>query len=78
MISSTLLIVAAVVVLVLVVALAALLVVRARSRPSSGALPAPGDPPAAGGYVCPFCKRPYAPAQTGNRCPACGAAAPRR
>jgi hypothetical protein len=77
-ISGTVLVVAAVVVLVIVVAVAALLVARARSRPGGGgAMPSPGDPPAAGAYLCPFCKRPYAPAQTGNRCPSCGAATPR-
>ena len=60
-----------IVVAVIVVAVAALLVVRARSRPG-GQSALPGPPPSeAGGYTCPFCKRPYDPAQTGGRCPGC-------
>jgi len=58
-----------------VLVVAAVLVARAiRSAPDRTA--PPDAPP--GGFACPFCKRPYDPAQTGGRCPGCGAAAPRR
>jgi hypothetical protein len=65
---------AALVVLVLVV----LLVVWARSR-SAAPRPAQGatGPSSPTAIVCSFCKREYDPAETGGRCPGCGAAAPR-
>jgi hypothetical protein len=74
-VSTSLVIAAAVVLVVVVLAVAVLLAMRARrSAPGRSALP---EAPAPGAYTCPFCKRPYDPAQSGNRCPACGAAAPR-
>ena len=73
MISGTALIVVAVVLVVVALAIVAALVLRRSARPSAHVLP----PPSEQGFVCPFCKRPYDPAQTGGRCPSCGAAAPR-
>ena len=77
--SSSAILIAAIVVAVAVIVAAVLLALGARRArlPGSGALPPPGEPPA-GAFVCPFCKRPYDPGATGGRCPACGAAAPRR
>jgi Zn finger protein HypA/HybF involved in hydrogenase expression len=73
-ISSSLVIAAVAVAVVLLVVAALLVVRRLRSRPE-GQTALPEAPP--GSFACPFCKRPYDPAQTGRRCPGCGAAAPR-
>jgi hypothetical protein len=76
--TSTVLIAAAAVVLVALLVIV-LLAVRARSR--SGAAQAPPDqvaPSSPTAIVCSFCKREYDPAETGGRCPGCGAAAPRK
>jgi hypothetical protein len=64
----------ALIILVLVVVLAVL--ARARSRRPQ-ALPGPTGPSSPTAIVCSFCKREYEPAETGGRCPGCGAAAPR-
>jgi hypothetical protein len=72
-ISSTTPIVVAVVLVLVVLAVVTALVLRRSARPSRDVLP----PPSEQGFVCPFCKRPYDPPQTGGRCPSCGAAAPR-
>jgi hypothetical protein len=78
-VSSTFLIAAAVVVLVAIV-LIVLLAVRARRRSDAAqALPGRvGRPSSPTAIVCSFCKREYDPAETGGRCPSCGAAAPRK
>jgi len=63
---------------VIVIVLAVVLAVRARSqsgRPQ--ALPGATGPSSPTAIICPFCKREYDPAETGGRCPGCGAAAPR-
>jgi hypothetical protein len=76
--TSTVLIAAAAVVLVALV-VTVLLAVRARSRSgASQALPGPASPPSPTAIVCSFCNREYDPAETGGRCPGCGAAAPRK
>ena len=76
--SSTYLVAAAAVVLVVLVVVV-LLAVRARSRTGRRqALPGRVTPPSPTATVCPFCKREYEPAETGGRCPGCGAAAPRK
>lgn len=64
--------------LLIIILLVVALVLRTRPRPRRPqALPShvPLSPTA---IVCPFCKREYDPPETGNRCPSCGAAAPRR
>ena len=69
---------AAAVVILILVLVVVILAVRSRSRPRRPqALPShvPLSPTA---IVCPFCKREYDPPVTGDRCPGCGAAAPRK
>jgi len=69
---------AVVLILILVVLVVVIRAVRARSRPRwPQALPShvPLSPTA---IVCPFCRREYDPPETGDRCPGCGAAAPRK
>jgi hypothetical protein len=73
---SAVLVVAALV-LIAVIAVVVVLLLRTRRAPRPAALPGSVATNAPGGYVCPFCKRPYEPDQTGGRCPSCGAAAPR-
>ncbi|HXM58620.1 MAG TPA: hypothetical protein VOB72_24680 [Candidatus Dormibacteraeota bacterium] len=75
--SSAVLVVAAVIALIVVVVAVVLLVLRARRRAGQAAALPSAPTGAPGGYVCPFCKRPFEPEQTGGRCPSCGAAAPR-
>ena len=63
---------------VIVIVLAVVLAVRARARSRRPqALPGPTGPSSPTAIICPFCKREYDPAETGGRCPGCGAAAPR-
>jgi hypothetical protein len=72
--SATVLVVVAVAALVVLAAAAALLLRgRARRARPAASSSAEGE----SGFVCPFCRRAYDPAQTGRRCPGCGAAAPR-
>jgi hypothetical protein len=77
-VTSITVVIAVLVLLVLAVVLAVGLLVVRRGARSPLSLPSASSGEAAGGFVCPFCKRRYDPGQSGGRCPACGAAAPRR
>jgi hypothetical protein len=70
--------IAAAAVVLIIIVLAVVLAVRAlASRRRPQALPGPTGPSSPTAITCPFCKREYDPAETGGRCPGCGAAAPR-
>ena len=69
----------AVLVAVVLVVLVVLLVLWARSRSAAPrAVTGATGTSSPTAIVCSFCKREYDPAETGGRCPGCGAAAPRR
>ena len=69
--------IAAAAVVVVLLAVIVLLVVRSRAA-DPRAMAGPTGPSSPTAIVCSFCKREYEPAETGGRCPGCGAAAPRK